>query len=160
MHVVGITAAVALGAVILAFAIWQTAPHEVPALIVYFVSLVAVLSVSMAYNLWPISPIKRWLARFDQAAIFLFIAGTYTPFLVVMGGTPLGSPIIGWIGEHLGPRWTLAVGGALTLVGVALAVAVYARLTGGWQHLVQALRHESRIRRTDTDDVVPEALAR
>ena len=51
---------------------------------------------------------------------------------IVMGGTPLGSPIIGWIGEHLGARWTLVLGGLLTMAGVALvAVAVYARLQGG-----------------------------
>ncbi|WP_408899647.1 MFS transporter [Nocardioides sp. R1-1] len=43
---------------------------------------------------------------------------------IVMGGTPLGSPFIGWIGEHFGARWTLVVGGALVLVGVGLAVAV------------------------------------
>ena len=50
---------------------------------------------------------------------------------IVMGGTPIGSPIIGWIGEHLGPRYTLVVGGVLTLLGVALALVVFARLQGG-----------------------------
>ena len=44
---------------------------------------------------------------------------------VVMGGTPLGSPVIGWIGEHLGARWTLEIGGALVLVGVATALLVF-----------------------------------
>jgi MFS family permease len=44
---------------------------------------------------------------------------------VVMGGTPLGSPLIGWIGEHLGARWTLIIGGLLVLLGVALALLVY-----------------------------------
>ena len=46
---------------------------------------------------------------------------------VVMGGTPLGSPIIGAIGEHLGARWTLLIGGALVLVGVGLALLVLQR---------------------------------
>ena len=31
---------------------------------------------------------------------------------IVMGGTPIGSPIIGWVGQHFGPRWTLLGGGA------------------------------------------------
>ena len=44
---------------------------------------------------------------------------------VVMGGTPLGSPLIGWIGEHLGARWTLIIGGVLVLVGVGLALLVF-----------------------------------
>ena len=48
---------------------------------------------------------------------------------IVMGGTPLGSPFIGWIGEHLGPRWTLLVGGGLTLAGVLVAVLVFRHLT-------------------------------
>jgi MFS family permease len=46
---------------------------------------------------------------------------------VVMGGTPLGSPIIGWVGQQFGPRWTLLGGGTLVIIGVVLAVALYAR---------------------------------
>lgn len=87
VHGVGLVAGLAVGAVILALAILKTAPAEAPALAVYVVSLVAVLSASMAYNLWPVTPVKQWLARLDQAAIFLFIAGTYTPFLAILGGT-------------------------------------------------------------------------
>ena len=50
---------------------------------------------------------------------------------VVMGGTPLGAPVIGLIGEQLGARWTLIIGGAFVLVGVALAVLVFQRLSRG-----------------------------
>ncbi|RHW24246.1 MFS transporter [Nocardioides immobilis] len=44
---------------------------------------------------------------------------------IVMGGTPLGAPVIGWIGETYGARWTLFVGGTLVLVGVVLALLVH-----------------------------------
>jgi len=44
---------------------------------------------------------------------------------IVMGGTPLGAPVIGWIGETYGARWTLIVGGALVLVGVVLALVMH-----------------------------------
>ena len=90
VHVLGLIVAIAAGSILLAFAILETAPEAAPALVVYVGSLVAVLGVSLAYNLWPVSPIKRVLARFDQAAIFLFIAGSYTPFLAVIGGTTAG----------------------------------------------------------------------
>lgn len=50
---------------------------------------------------------------------------------VVQGGTPIGAPLIGWVGQQLGARWTLWLGGALVLVGVGLAVALLARLRGG-----------------------------
>jgi len=47
--------------------------------------------------------------------------------MVFMGGTPIGSPFIGWIGEQFGARWTLIAGGGLTILGVLLAVAVFTR---------------------------------
>jgi MFS family permease len=47
--------------------------------------------------------------------------------MVLMGGTPIGSPILGWVGEVFGPRWTLIGGGALTVLGVLVSVAVLAR---------------------------------
>jgi MFS family permease len=53
-------------------------------------------------------------------------------FTIVMGGTPVGAPIIGWIGQHLGARWTFILGGVLTIAGVLLAVAVYVRMRG-WE---------------------------
>ena len=33
---------------------------------------------------------------------------------IFLGGTPLGAPVIGWIGDTVGPRWTLAVGAIAT----------------------------------------------
>jgi MFS family permease len=41
---------------------------------------------------------------------------------VFMGGTPLGSPMIGWIGSAWGPRWTILVGSLAT--GLALLPAM------------------------------------
>src|SRR3954451_2555465 len=46
---------------------------------------------------------------------------------IVMCGTPIGSPIIGWVGQQFGARWTLLGGGTLTILGVVLAVALFAR---------------------------------
>jgi hemolysin III len=89
VHGVGIVAAIAAGSVLLAFALFKTAPAEFPALVIYVGSLLAVLSISLAFNLWPVTRMKMVLARLDQAAIFLFIGGTYTPFLAVIGQTAL-----------------------------------------------------------------------
>lgn len=50
---------------------------------------------------------------------------------VVQGGTPLGAPLIGWLGEAYGARWMLWIGGALVLIGVVLAVGLLTRLRGG-----------------------------
>lgn len=45
--------------------------------------------------------------------------------MIFMGGTPLGAPAIGWVGETFGARWTLVGGGTVTLVGVLAVVAWY-----------------------------------
>jgi len=47
---------------------------------------------------------------------------------VALGGTPIGAPIVGWVADHLGPRWALGVGAAS---GIAAAgVAVYYLVCG------------------------------
>jgi hemolysin III len=111
VHGVGLVTAIAFGSILLAFAAYQTAPHELPALIIYVVSLFLALGASLAFNLWPASPVKGVLARLDQAAIFLLIAGTYTPFLTVIGGTPAGEVL-------------MAVVWGAALVGIALKLIV------------------------------------
>ena len=41
--------------------------------------------------------------------------------MTLMGGTPVGAPIIGWIGETFGARWTLIGGGLGTGIAVVIA---------------------------------------
>jgi MFS family permease len=48
--------------------------------------------------------------------------------MIFMGGTPIGAPIIGWIGHEYGARWTLLGGGLLTITGVAVSAVVYLHL--------------------------------
>ena len=47
--------------------------------------------------------------------------------MIFMGGTPIGAPVIGWIGSEYGARWTLLGGGSLTIIGVTVSAAVYLR---------------------------------
>jgi MFS family permease len=49
---------------------------------------------------------------------------------IFMGGTPLGAPILGWVAEAFGGRWTLIGGGLLTLVGTLLATLFFTRRNG------------------------------
>ncbi|MGZ5416124.1 MAG: MFS transporter [Nocardioides sp.] len=50
--------------------------------------------------------------------------------MIFMGGTPVGAPIVGWIGEEFGARWTLIGGGAMTILGTLFAAAVFSRTQG------------------------------
>lgn len=49
---------------------------------------------------------------------------------VFMGGTPFGAPLLGWIADHAGARWTLIGGGALTSFGTILTVLISTRRQG------------------------------
>ena len=45
-----------------------------------------------------------------------------------LGSTPIGGPIVGWIGEHFGPRIALGLGGVATLASGILAYRALARI--------------------------------
>ncbi|SEJ08478.1 MFS transporter [Demequina mangrovi] len=56
--------------------------------------------------------------------------------MVLLGATPIGSPLVGWIGEHAGPRWSIGVGALSALaisVGAAAWVVRDSRLTVSYQ---------------------------
>ncbi|GAA0614452.1 MFS transporter [Sporichthya brevicatena] len=46
---------------------------------------------------------------------------------VLFGGTPVGAPLVGWLAEECGPRWSLVVGGVVTAASAALAGSYLAR---------------------------------
>ncbi|HWV25087.1 MAG TPA: MFS transporter, partial [Thermomicrobiales bacterium] len=39
-----------------------------------------------------------------------------------LGSTPIGGPVIGFIGEHAGARWSLVVGGLAALIAAVIGV--------------------------------------
>ncbi len=58
---------------------------------VYATGLIAMLACSATYNLLRASPRRDWLRRLDHAAIFVMIAGTYTPFATLAFPEPWSS---------------------------------------------------------------------
>ena len=126
IHTSGLALA-AIGAPLLVIlaVLWTGSMTVVTGMTVYGLCLFAMLSASALYNM---SPKERWsdrLRRLDQSAIYLKIAGTYTPF-VALSGTQAGL--------FLTALWGIAgVGVSLILFGARrrlLAVALYLLL--GW----------------------------
>ena len=98
----------------------------------YGLGLLAMLTCSAAYNLWPPSPTKELWRRFDHAAIFVMIAGTYTPFLMNRVGGDWGYGLLSFV-------WSVAVVGAvLKLVfprrWESITIGLYLGL--GWSILI------------------------
>jgi MFS family permease len=48
------------------------------------------------------------------------IMGIY--LMIFLGGTPLGSPIVGWIGQSVGPRFAMALGGVISISAALIAM--------------------------------------
>jgi len=97
-------------------------------LTIYGLALVATFSFSAGYHLVVRPKLKELLRRFDHAAIFLMIAATYTPFVLIKMNTPWGLGLLAVV-------WTIAaIGIALKLLAPrfldGLSVALY--LVQGW----------------------------
>ena len=48
--------------------------------------------------------------------------------LAWLGSTPIGGPIVGWVGQEAGARWSLVIGGLPTLICGILALPALARI--------------------------------
>lgn len=82
-------------------------PWRIVASAVYGTSLVALFLASTLYHALHATPARNLFRTLDHCAIYLLIAGTYTPFLLVSmrGG-------VGW--WLFGAIWTLATAGVIT----------------------------------------------
>lgn len=105
IHTVGICASITAAALMLCFALPALNGVSVTALGIYSITLIAMFSCSAAYNLIPHRPWKPFLRRIDQAAIFLKIAGTYTPMVILIGSI--------YSYGVLAVVWAVALGGAV-----------------------------------------------
>jgi hemolysin III len=132
VHAVGIVLAIAAGSALLALAASHAGPGEYVAAAFYVVSLLTVLSVSLAYNLWPVSPAKWILRRFDHAAIYLLIAATYTPFLAQLDGSPLAVSMIVlvWVAAAIGIAIKVLLPGRFDRLAIVFYLAI------GWSGIV------------------------
>jgi hemolysin III len=82
VHAVGIIAALLGGGLLVAVAMVNRGVPMATAGAIYAMCLMAMLAASAVYNLSRPSPYRRILRRIDEAAIFLLIAGSYTPFTI------------------------------------------------------------------------------
>jgi hemolysin III len=133
VHLLGVGLGLPAAVAIVALAIRDGAAREVAAVAVYGAGLVAMLGCSAAYHLRYRSPRRDWLQRFDHAAIFAMIAGTYTPFTLRLAR--------GWAEGLTAGIWIVAAAGIAAKLwkpkGIArLSTALYLAL--GWIGLVAA----------------------
>jgi hemolysin III len=103
-HGAGLLLAIAALVLMIVFAAQKGSAIHVVSSTVYGVTLVVLYASSTFYHALPSGRGKRVFGILDHAAIFLLIAGTYTPFaLVTLAG--------GWGWSLFAVIWGLAIGG-------------------------------------------------
>jgi len=131
-HGVGLALSIAgLGVLVTFAALWGDA-WVVVGCAVFGASLVILYAASTLYHALRAPRLKWWLRVLDHGAIFLLIAGTYTPFLLVSLRGPWGWSLFGVV-------WALAVAGIvlkLFLIGRFPVLSTLIYLFMGWLVLV------------------------
>jgi hemolysin III len=119
VHIAGVLTAITGVAVL--FAMWALRMDGVTlaSTIVYSGALLLMLGASAAYHLYAHTPARPILRRLDHAAIYVKIAGTFTPLSVLLG-TAFGYVILALV-------WVLALFGAVTKIR-----AKPGQMTTGW----------------------------
>jgi hemolysin III len=134
VHAVGLSAAVVGAVALIAAVAARNGPAEITVAAIYAFALVAMLTCSAAYNLGINLRCREVLRRLDLAAIYVMIAGTYTPFTAVALDGP-------WAVSLTAAVWVLAaLGVALTLLrrGCSQALLTGLYLAFGWIGILAA----------------------
>ncbi len=121
-----------LGLVLLLHKGWDQGPRVLLSYGVYGASLVLLYLASTLYHSVSSVTARRWSKLFDHCAIYLLIAGTYTPFLLVALDTPLAQALMVVI-------WGLALAGVvfkLIFINRFKKVSLFTYLMLGWLSLV------------------------
>ncbi|CAN7686332.1 hemolysin III family protein [Bradyrhizobium sp. LjRoot220] len=132
VHIVGICfGLVAATALIVLSAVYASA-IDITVASVYATGLLAMLMLSAAYNLWPVSRAKWMLRRFDCSAIYLLIAATYTPLVMELKDSYFAI-------AHLVAVWCVAIIGIVIKLALPgrydrLALGLY--LAMGWSGMM------------------------
>jgi hemolysin III len=121
---------IAATALIVLTGVFASTP-QIVSVSIYAAGLLTMLGFSAAYNMWPVSPRKWWLRRFDHSAIYVLIAATYTPFMMQMHDRVLAMLLLGGV-------WGVAIVGVamkLFLPGRFDRLSILLYLAMGWSGL-------------------------
>jgi hemolysin III len=132
VHIVGLILGLAASVVLVMVALPREASTVLVSVAVYGAGLLAMLGCSALYNIGGDGPRKAVWRRLDHAAIFVMIAGTYTPFLAIAIGGAWGTGLLVFV-------WTVAAAGVVLKLlhpGWRETLSIAAYLLLGWTILV------------------------
>jgi len=133
VHAVGVLAALSGSLVFLIAMVGEVSAGVFAAVTIYLATLLFSIGISAAYNVWPVSRIKWMLRRLDHSAIYVKIAGTYTPFALLSGGAGTGLVAGLWGAAVAGCGMQMLSSGRTRWPGFVLYLGMgWAGLVAGW----------------------------
>lgn len=139
VHVAGLI--LALGAVpvlITLTAMWRGDAPGIVGVSLYGATLIAMLLASLAYNHLKRPDLRDMLKRLDQSAIYMKIAGTYTPF-ALLSGVGQGLLAVIWSVAGLATIGNFVIARRPMLLGVTICLAMGWAVMIGGQDLIAHL---------------------
>jgi hemolysin III len=141
-HGIGFVLALAALPVLVHAAASRGSAADVVAASLFAGTMILLYLVSTLYHALPASRGKVWLARIDHAAIYLFIAGSYMPFLLGVLNGAWGWSLFGvvWAAAALGvvaklldrlrhPLWSTGLYVAMGWVALIAAAPLFERMS-------------------------------
>lgn len=142
-HGLGLMLAVAALPLLVVRAVRTGTAADVVAAALFASTMIVLYGVSTLYHALPAGRAKHWLQRLDHAAIYLFIAGSYMPFLLGVLSGAWGWSLFGvvWGAAAVGvgaklfnrlrhPLWSTGLYVAMGWVALVAAVPLFARMSG------------------------------
>jgi hemolysin III len=132
VHGIGVFGGVVAATVLIVLAAIFASTYEIVSVSVYAAGLLAMLGLSAAYNLWPVSRGKWLLRRLDHSAIYILIAATYTPVFAQLQDRVFAMSLLAgvWSVAAVGVVLKLFFPGRFDKVSVGLYLAM------GWSGLI------------------------
>ncbi|WP_053739464.1 hemolysin III family protein [Nocardia sp. NRRL S-836] len=128
LHLWSFVVSVATGATLIALAASTVSARAALATSVYGLTVVGLFGVSALYHriTWKSDRVRTWMKRLDHSMIFVFIAGTYTPFALLAMNPDTGRTVLWvvWLGALAGVSLKLAWPHAPRWLGVPIYIAL------------------------------------
>jgi hemolysin III len=141
IHAIGVIASVIALAALIFIGVESKTPLWIVGLSIYGLALVATFTFSAGYHIVMRPRLKEWMRRLDHAAIFLMIAGTYTPFILIKMNNAWGLGLLAvvWSMAAIGIAIKLFAPRYLEGISTALYLMQGWAILAAWEPLMTAV---------------------
>ncbi|MDB6079481.1 MAG: pimH [Akkermansiaceae bacterium] len=106
------------------FGLWGAVAAVMPNYWLFGLVLVLVGISAQTFNTTVISTVQMTTEPAMRGRVMAIVMA------IAMGGTPLGAPVVGWVADRFGPRWSLGVGASSGFVAALVGIYYLVKYRG------------------------------